>query len=76
MFWGIDHGRRLCYGRMTFTLRAPGNVLRVPGSDLAGVSVRWERPRTLIIKHPAAKPIQLRMKTFMTQFARVTVREE
>jgi hypothetical protein len=79
--------KRQCYGestmggvavmeRMKFTLRGGSDVLRVPGNDLAEISVRWERPRTLIIRHPAAKPIRLRMKSFITQFGRVTVRED
>jgi hypothetical protein len=62
--------------RMSFMVRGPGNVLRFTGSDLEDVSVRWELPRTLVIRHPAARPIRIWMSSFMTRFGRVTVNEE
>jgi hypothetical protein len=79
--------RRECFGestmggisvmeRMNFMVRGPGNVLRFTGSDVEDISVRWENPRTLVIKHRAARPIRLWTSSFMTQFGRVTVKEE
>ena len=79
--------RRECFGeatmggvsvmeRMNYMVRGSGNVLRFPGSDIENIAVRWERPRTLIIKHPAARPVRLWANSFMTRFGRVTVKEE
>ncbi len=60
--------------RTKFGVQGPGNLLQIPGGSLEGVSVRWERPRTLVIGHPAG--LRLRARSITTQFGYVSVREE
>ncbi len=60
--------------RMKFGVRGPGNLLQVAGGELDGITVRWERPRTIVIRHPAG--LRLRASSVTTQFGNVTVREE
>jgi hypothetical protein len=60
--------------RTKFGVQGPGNLLQIAGSDLEDISVRWERPRTLVIGHPAG--LRLRTRSIMTQFGFVSVREE